>query len=79
MLMSILEKTPGLLFTVMLLAFVIGTMVDSVLDVKKADDAAKAKKAAEDAAAEKAIKDLQADMKIKFALRDALEAASLPK
>lgn len=38
MMLQILEKTPGLLFTVMLLAFVIGTMVDSVLDAKKAND-----------------------------------------
>lgn len=36
--LQILEKTPGLLFTVLLLAFVIGTMVDSVMDVKKAND-----------------------------------------
>jgi hypothetical protein len=34
---SILEKTPGLLFTVLLLAFVIGTMVDSILDAKEAN------------------------------------------
>jgi len=33
---SILEKTPGLLFTVLLLAFVIGTMADSILDAKDA-------------------------------------------
>ncbi len=32
---KVLEKTPGLLFTILLLAFVIGTMVDSVLDIKK--------------------------------------------
>lgn len=32
---KVLEKTPGLFFTILLLAFVIGTMVDSVLDVKK--------------------------------------------
>jgi hypothetical protein len=37
--LQILEKTPGLLFTILLLAFVIGTMVDSVLDVKKANEA----------------------------------------
>lgn len=33
---DILNKTPGLLFTVLLLAFVIGTMVDSILDTKRA-------------------------------------------
>lgn len=32
---KVLEKTPGLFFTIILLAFVIGTMVDSVLDIKK--------------------------------------------
>lgn len=36
--LQILEKTPGLLFTILLLAFVIGSMVDSVLDVQKAND-----------------------------------------
>ena len=36
--LQILEKTPGLLFTILLLAFVIGTMVDSVLDAKKANE-----------------------------------------
>lgn len=36
--LQILEKTPGLLFTILLLAFVIGSMVDSVLDVKKANN-----------------------------------------
>lgn len=36
---KILEKTPGLLFTILLLAFVIGTMVDSVLDAKQANEA----------------------------------------
>jgi hypothetical protein len=35
--MQILEKTPGLLFTIMLLAFVIGTMVDSVMNAKEAN------------------------------------------
>lgn len=35
---KILEKTPGLLFTILLLAFVIGTMVDSVLDAKQANE-----------------------------------------
>ena len=36
--LQVFEKTPGLLFTVLLLAFVIGSMVDSVMDVKKATD-----------------------------------------
>lgn len=36
--LNILEKTPGLLFTVLLLAFVIGTMVNSIMDVKDAND-----------------------------------------
>lgn len=35
---KILEKTPGLLFTIVLLAFVIGTMVNSVLDAKNANE-----------------------------------------
>jgi cbb3-type cytochrome oxidase cytochrome c subunit len=39
--MQILEKTPGLLFTIMLLAFVIGTMVDSVMNAKEANEAPK--------------------------------------
>ena len=39
--LRILEKTPGLLFTMELLAFVIGTMVDSVLDAKEANEAQK--------------------------------------
>jgi hypothetical protein len=39
--LQILEKTPGLLFTLLLLAFVIGTMVDSVLDAKKANETPK--------------------------------------
>lgn len=39
MMLKILEKTPGLLFTIVLLAFVIGTMVDSVLDAKNANEA----------------------------------------
>jgi cbb3-type cytochrome oxidase cytochrome c subunit len=38
---KILEKTPGLLFTMLLLAFVIGTMVDSVLDAKEAAEVPK--------------------------------------
>lgn len=38
MVLQILEKTPGLLFTMLLLAFVIGTMVDSVLDAKKENE-----------------------------------------
>ena len=37
--LQILEKTPGLLFTIILLAFVIGTMVDSVLEAKTANEA----------------------------------------
>lgn len=32
---DVLNKTPGLLFTTLLLAFVIGTMVDSILDTKR--------------------------------------------
>lgn len=36
MLNDILDKTPGLFFTLMLIAFVIGTMVDSILDAKNA-------------------------------------------
>ena len=39
--LQILEKTPGLLFTLLLLAFVIGTMVDSVLDAKQANEVPK--------------------------------------
>jgi len=39
--LQILEKTPGLLFTMLLLAFVIGTMVDSVLDAKEANEVPK--------------------------------------
>ena len=42
MMLSVLEKTPGLLFTILLLAFVIGTMVDSVLDAKKENENPKA-------------------------------------
>lgn len=38
MMLKILEKTPGLLFTIVLLAFVLGTMVDSVLDAKNANE-----------------------------------------
>lgn len=38
MILQILDKTPGLLFTILLLAFVIGTMVDSVLDAKQATE-----------------------------------------
>lgn len=41
MMLKILEKTPGLLFTILLLAFVIGTMVDSVLDAKNNNDVVK--------------------------------------
>lgn len=36
--MQILEKTPGLLFTLLLLAFVVGTMADSMLDAQRAND-----------------------------------------
>lgn len=36
--LQILEKTPGLLFTILLLAFVIGTMVDSVSGAKKENE-----------------------------------------
>jgi hypothetical protein len=42
MMLQILEKTPGLFFTVLLLAFVIGTMADSVLDAKKENQKPKA-------------------------------------
>lgn len=37
MLLDILNRTPGLLFTLMLIAFVIGTMVNSIMDAKKAN------------------------------------------
>jgi hypothetical protein len=40
MLLDILNRTPGLLFTLMLIAFVIGTMLNSVLDAKRANEAA---------------------------------------
>jgi hypothetical protein len=40
-LLSILDKTPGLLFTLVLIAFTIGTMVNSILAAKKANDAKK--------------------------------------
>lgn len=39
MLLDILNRTPGLLFTLMLIAFVIGTMVNSIMEAKKANDA----------------------------------------
>ena len=35
MITNVLNKTPGLFFTLLLIAFVIGTMVDSILTVKK--------------------------------------------
>lgn len=38
MLLDILNRTPGLLFTLMLIAFVIGTMVNSIMESKKAND-----------------------------------------
>ena len=38
MLLDILNRTPGLLFTLMLIAFVIGTMVNSIMEAKKAND-----------------------------------------
>jgi hypothetical protein len=41
MFLDILDKTPGLLFTLMLIAFVIGTMVNSILDAKRANQDAK--------------------------------------
>ena len=41
MFLDILDKTPGLLFTLMLIAFVIGTMVNSIIDAKRANDDAK--------------------------------------
>lgn len=34
---EVLDKTPGLLFTLMLIAFVIGTMVNSILDARQAN------------------------------------------
>ena len=37
MLLDILNKTPGLLFTLMLIAFVIGTMVVSISEAQKAN------------------------------------------
>lgn len=36
MITNVLDKTPGLFFTLMLIAFVIGTMVDSILAARKA-------------------------------------------
>ena len=39
MLSDVLDKTPGLFFTLMLIAFVIGTMVDSILSARKANAA----------------------------------------
>jgi len=38
MLLDILNRTPGLLFTLMLIAFVIGTMVNSIMEAKKANN-----------------------------------------
>jgi hypothetical protein len=37
MLSDVLDKTPGLLFTLLLIAFVLGTMINSVLDAKDAN------------------------------------------
>jgi hypothetical protein len=37
MIANVLDKTPGLFFTLMLIAFVIGTMVDSILAARKAN------------------------------------------
>jgi hypothetical protein len=37
MIADVLNKTPGLFFTLMLIAFVIGTMIDSILDARKAN------------------------------------------
>ena len=34
--LSVLDKTPGLLFTLLLIAFVIGTMVNSLWTIRKA-------------------------------------------
>jgi len=48
--MKILNQTPGLLFTILLLAFVIGTFVDSLMDAKEAGTQAQEQKAIEDAA-----------------------------
>ncbi|AGE55705.1 hypothetical protein ATCVMN08101_621L [Acanthocystis turfacea Chlorella virus MN0810.1] len=39
MITNVLDKTPGLFFTLLLIAFVIGTMVDSILSAKKANKA----------------------------------------
>jgi len=39
MLLDILNRTPGLLFTLMLIAFVIGTMVNSIMEAKNANAA----------------------------------------
>jgi len=36
--LSVLDKTPGLLFTLLLIAFVIGTMVDSLWTIKNIHD-----------------------------------------
>jgi hypothetical protein len=35
MITNVLNKTPGLFFTLILIAFVIGTMVDSILAAKR--------------------------------------------
>ena len=44
MITNVLDKTPGLFFTLMLIAFVIGTMVSSILNAKKASAATPAPK-----------------------------------
>ena len=36
--LSVLDKTPGLLFTLLLIAFVIGTMMNSLWAIRKARD-----------------------------------------
>ena len=36
--LSVLDKTPGLLLTLLLIAFVIGTMVDSLWTIKNLHD-----------------------------------------
>ena len=44
MMLDILDKTPGLFSTLVLLVFVIGTMVDSILNVQNDNDATDVKK-----------------------------------
>lgn len=38
MLMDVLNKTPGLLFSLLLIAFTIGTLTVSIIDARKANE-----------------------------------------